>query len=112
MATNLPAESFAEIAVALRLELRHDVSRFTDQAALAINIGLEPETCARMAAEAQHQANMMAAAWMFFRVACERESQIRALFMEPQPACNDNVGGIIRRTVNRFIERIWGRANG
>lgn len=90
----LPKASFAEIAVALRLELRHDVSTFTDSAALAIRIGLEPETCQRLATQAQYQADMVAAAWQFFRVACEREAQIRALFAEPTPKpCNDNAPG-------------------
>lgn len=87
----LPKATFADMAIALRIQTQAEVHALTPLATLAIKIGLEQNTCDQMAAEAQHHADLMYAAHLFFKVACEREAQIRALFSDAAPSpCNDN----------------------
>jgi hypothetical protein len=95
----LPEASFADIAVALREQTMRESGVLTDLAKTAIKIGLEPDTCNRMIADAQRHADLIFAAHTFFKTACEpgREAQVRGMFAEPHPPVNDNVKPAWRR---------------
>lgn len=94
----LPEASFAEMAVALRLQTVLETDGMTELTAKALQ-WLSGDAAERIIADAQRHADLMFAAHAFFKAACEREDQIRGLFAEPQPPSNDNVEPAWRRAL-------------
>jgi hypothetical protein len=99
--------SYADIAVALREQMRFEVNALTPLAVLGIKIGLEKDTCDRMVADAQRHADLLAAAWDFFKRNADRELEFRALenrLTSPvQPPANSN-----ERIFARVFRRLFG----
>lgn len=87
--TDLPAQSFADIAVALRRSTIYEADGLAELRIKAMQ-WLSYDAGIRTIADAEQQAAMINAAHSFFKLACEREAEIRHLFAEQPKPNNDN----------------------